>query len=156
MTDTQQPPRDAELVARLQAAGYRLTPQRLALVHLLSRDDSHPSAEQIYARLRAEYPTVSLATVYNTLNELVGMGEIREIATGDGPRRYDPNTTSAHHHLYCVGCGALRDVHPTGDDTLALGPAEQHGFHLLGLDIVFRGICPDCSTDVPGAAVNTR
>lgn len=123
---------------------------------MLAGEHVHLTADAVYARARVLLPEISLATVYNTLNELVGMGEIREIATGDGPRRYDPNTTSAHHHLYCVGCGALRDVHPTGDDTLALGPAEQHGFHLLGLDIVFRGICPDCSTDVPGAAVNTR
>ena len=122
---------------------------------MLAGEHVHLTADAVYARAQVLLPEISLATVYNTLNEMVDMGEVREIATGDGPRRYDPNTTTSHHHLYCIGCGALRDVHPTGDDNLALGASEQHGFQLLGLDIVFRGICPDCSTDVPGAAAVT-
>ncbi|MBO0713173.1 MAG: transcriptional repressor, partial [Acidimicrobiales bacterium] len=77
-------------------------------------------------------------------NELVDMGEVLEISTGDGPKRYDPNSTAAHHHLYCIGCGALLDVNPEGTDGLALAESQQHGFELLEVDIVFRGRCPSC------------
>lgn len=114
------------------------------MAEVLAGEHVHLTADAVYSRAQLLLPEISLATVYNTMNELVEMGEVREIATGDGPRRYDPNTTSAHHHLYCTDCGTLRDVHPSGADNLVLGESEQHGFEVLGLDIVFRGICPDC------------
>jgi len=86
-----------------------------------------------------------LATVYNTLNELVNMGEVLEISAGNGPKRYDPNTAIVHQHLLCTGCGALRDVVPEGDDALTLPPDQQHGFQVVGVDIMFRGRCPACA-----------
>lgn len=72
-----------------------------------------------------------------------------EISTGDGPKRYDPNTTAVHHHLYCVGCGALRDLNPEGSDRLALPRGQQHGFEVLDVDIVFRGPLPRLSHHRP-------
>lgn len=103
------------------------------------------SAEDVYGRARELLPEISLATVYNTLNELVAMGEVLEVSAADGPKRYDPNTTSSHHHLYCVSCGALRDVNPSGVSSLSLPAGEKHGFELLDVDIVFRGRCPECA-----------
>jgi Fur family ferric uptake transcriptional regulator len=114
------------------------------VAEVLAGEHIHLTADEVYGRARALLPEISLATVYNTLNELVAMGEVLEISTGYGPKRYDPNATAPHHHLYCVDCGALRDVHPTGADRLKLPSREQHGFELLELDIVFRGRCPDC------------
>lgn len=114
------------------------------MAEVLAGEHIHLTADAVYSRAQRVLPEISLATVYNTLNELVGMGEVLEISTGDGPKRYDPNTTAAHHHLYCVGCGALRDVTPVGTEGLALPPGQQHGFELLDTDIVFRGRCPDC------------
>lgn len=105
----------------------------------------HLTADAVYSRAQRLLPEISLATVYNTLNELVQMGEVLEISTGDGPKRYDPNVASAHHHLYCVGCGALRDVNPDGMHGLALPASQQHGFELLDVAIVFRGRCPECA-----------
>jgi Fur family transcriptional regulator, stress-responsive regulator len=112
------------------------------VAEVLAGDHVHLTADAIYSKAQGLLPEISLATVYNTLNELVDMGEVLEISTGDGPKRYDPNTTVAHHHLYCVGCGALRDVSPEGTDQLALATSQQHGFELLDIDIVFRGRCP--------------
>jgi Fur family transcriptional regulator, stress-responsive regulator len=134
------------LVERLRDRGWRLTAQRRVVAEVLSGEHVHLTAEGIYGRAQRLLPEISLATVYNTLNELVGMGEVLEISTGDGPKRYDPNTTAAHHHLYCVGCGALRDIQPEGTDLLALPTAQRHGFEVLEVDIVFRGRCPDCRT----------
>lgn len=133
-----------ELVQRLRDRGWRLTPQRRVVAEVLAGEHIHLTADAVYSRAQRDLPEISLATVYNTLNELVGMGEVLEISTGDGPKRYDPNTAAAHHHLLCVECGALRDVNPEGADRLALSPSEKHGFELLDIDIVFRGRCPDC------------
>jgi len=143
----------SELVQRLRDRGWRLTAQRRVVAEVLSGDHVHLTADAIYSRAQLVLPEISLATVYNTLNELVDMGEVLEISAGDGPKRYDPNTTSAHHHLYCVGCGALRDVNPEGADGLALPVSQQHGFELVDVDIVFRGRCPDCRTDAAAAVL---
>jgi Fur family ferric uptake transcriptional regulator len=118
------------------------------VAEVLAGEHIHLTADAVYSRAQRLLPEISLATVYNTLNELVDMGEVRDISTGDGPKRYDPNTTAAHHHLYCVGCGALRDVNPEGTDRLALPASQQHGFELLDVDIVFRGRCPDCCNSI--------
>ena len=121
-----------------------MTAQRRVVAEVLAGEHIHLTAEAVYSRAQERLPEISLATVYNTLNELVGMGEVLEISTGDGPKRYDPNTTAAHHHLYCVECGTLRDVNPKGTERVALPAGEQHGFELIDMDIVFRGRCPDC------------
>jgi Fur family transcriptional regulator, stress-responsive regulator len=141
------------LVQRLRDRGWRLTAQRRAVADVLAGEHIHLTADAVYRRAQRALPEISLATVYNTLNELVDMGEVLEISTGDGPKRYDPNTTAAHHHLYCAGCGALRDVNPKGVDQLALPASEQHGFELLDVDIVFRGRCPDCRSAATQTAV---
>jgi Fe2+ or Zn2+ uptake regulation protein len=114
------------------------------VAEVLTGEHVHLTADAVYSQAQRLLPEISLATVYNTLNELVDMGEVLEISTGDGPKRYDPNTTAVHHHLYCVECGALRDVNPEGTDRLTLPANQQHGFELLDMDIVFRGRCPDC------------
>lgn len=115
------------------------------MAEVLAGEHVHLSAEAVYTEAQQLLPEISLATVYNTLNELVEMGEVLEISTGSGPKRYDPNTTVPHHHLYCVGCGALRDVNPEGLERLRLADSQQHGFELLDVDVVFRGRCPKCS-----------
>ena len=128
-----------------------MTAQRRVVAEVLAGEHIHLTADTVYSRAREALPEISLATVYNTLNELVDMGEVLEVSTGDGPRRYDPNATVAHHHLYCVGCGALLDVNPDGTDRLVLPASQQHGFELLDVDIVFRGRCPNCRTTTESA-----
>lgn len=134
----------SELVQRLRDRGWRLTAQRRAVAEVLTGEHVHLTAEAVHRSASRLLPEISLATVYNTLNELVDMGEVLEISTGDGPKRYDPNTVMAHHHLYCVECGTLRDVSPSGTDQLSLPGDQQYGFELVGMDIVFRGRCPEC------------
>jgi Fur family transcriptional regulator, stress-responsive regulator len=134
------------LVERLRDRAWRLTVQRRVVAEVLAGEHVHLTADDVYSRAQRLLPEISLATVYNTLNELVDMGEVMEISTGDGPKRYDPNTTTPHHHLYCVGCGDLRDVNPEGSDQLTLTGGQQHGFEVLDVEIFFRGLCPDCRT----------
>src|SRR5918997_4992162 len=78
------------LLDRLRGRGWRITPQRRAVVHALAGEHVHRTADQVHAAARGLVPEVSLATVYNTLNELVSMGEISAIHVGDGSARYDP------------------------------------------------------------------
>ena len=111
---------------------------------MLRGDHVHLTADAVWAAARARLPELSLATVYNTLNELVAMGEVVEVSAGGGPKRYDPNVAPPHQHLVCVECGELLDVHPAGDDGLRLPRSERHGYEIVDVEIVFRGRCRRC------------
>ena len=121
-----------------------MTPQRRVVAEVLDGDHVHLSAETVHLRSQQRLPEISLATVYNTLNELVAMGEVLEVSTGTGPKRYDPNVLEPHHHIVCTACGDVRDVHPDGAAGLRLQHEEQGGFDIERVDIVFRGRCATC------------
>jgi len=111
---------------------------------VLDGEHLHLTAEAVHSRAQDRLPEISLATVYNTLNELVAMGEVIEISGPGGAKRYDPNAHLDHHHLVCTRCGDLRDVFPRGKSGLGLVPTERHGYDVTGVDIVFKGLCPTC------------
>jgi Fur family transcriptional regulator, stress-responsive regulator len=135
----------AELLERLQRRGWRLTAQRRVVAEVLHGEHVHLTAEAIHDLARTRLPEISIATVYNTLNELVAMGELLEVSAGGGPKRYDPNARQPHQHLVCLRCGDLRDVSPTGEQGLEIPAAQRHGYRLIAVDIVFRGLCPACA-----------
>jgi Fur family peroxide stress response transcriptional regulator len=124
--------------------GFKLTPQRIAILECLDGNTAHPTAEEIYCEIRKTHPTVSFATVYNTLEALRDMGDLVELQIDPARRRYDPDT-SAHHHAICSSCGVISDVFadsrpaPVGRDGL---PA---GFRLSGVHVSFHGMCGDCA-----------
>ncbi|MGH9103550.1 MAG: Fur family transcriptional regulator [Acidimicrobiales bacterium] len=140
----------SELLDRLRDRGWRLTAQRRVVAEVLAGEHVHLSAESVHGLAQDRLPEISLATVYNTLNELVAMGEVLEVSSGVGAKRYDPNVTTPHQHLVCVRCGTLRDVSPAGQESLSLPAAQQHGFRLLDVDIVFKGLCPACGLQAAG------
>ncbi|MFF8772691.1 Fur family transcriptional regulator [Kitasatospora sp. NPDC015120] len=135
----------SDLLERLRGRGWRLTSQRRVVAEVLDGEHVHLTADEVHARAVERLPEISRATVYNTLGELVGLGEVLEVATDGRAKRYDPNAHHAHQHLVCYGCGAIRDVHPQGDPLAALPDAERFGFTLSGAEITYRGLCPDCS-----------
>lgn len=120
---------------------------------MLNGEHVHLSAEAIHAAAQGKLPEISLATVYNTLNELVAMGEVLEVSAGSGPKRYDPNVTVAHQHLVCTSCGALWDVFSPTTDIQRISPDELHGFVLTGVEITFQGLCPTCNPAQQHASV---
>ncbi len=140
------------LADRLRHRGWRLTAQRRVIAEVLAGDHVHLAADEVFERARAILPEVSLATVYNTLNELVQMGELYEVTHG-GRKRYDPNVADPHHHLLCVDCGRLLDVHV---EVPQLPEDERHGFELLSVDVTFRARCPDCVRSPVPAGVRRR
>lgn len=135
----------APLLDRLRSRGWRVTPQRRAVAEVLVGDHVHFTAEDVHERARAAVPEISLATVYNTLGELVSMGEVLEVRAARGPVRYDPNVHTAHHHLVCTGCGKLLDVTPEGVEAVVLAGPQAHGFVIDNVDVTFRGRCSDCA-----------
>jgi Fur family transcriptional regulator, stress-responsive regulator len=133
------------LSERLESRGWRITPQRRSVLQALDGDHVHLSAEQILGGARRVVPEVSLATVYNTLNELVAMGEITEVRLSDGTTRYDPKIGPNHHHLVCEGCGLIFDVEPQGVEGLVLPPVQRYGMAVDSVEVVFRGRCSNCA-----------
>src|SRR5438270_9832053 len=103
------PPEEAELRRALESAGWRCTRQRAAVFHYLRRADAHPTAEEIYAAVRRQIKTISLATVYKALEALVDCGLVTRMACADGPGRYDCRG-EAHYHLRCTRTGQICDM----------------------------------------------
>jgi Fur family ferric uptake transcriptional regulator len=133
-----------DLLTRLRARDWRLTPQRRVVAEVLAGEHIHLTAEQVHELAQRRLPEISRATVYNTLNELVAAGEIGEVDVTDGPKRYDPNVAQDHDHLVCESCHAIRDV-PRGANTPTIAKGARAGYLISGVDITYRGLCPDCA-----------
>ncbi|MFJ5831503.1 Fur family transcriptional regulator [Streptomyces sp. NPDC093089] len=134
----------SDLLERLRARGWRMTSQRRVVAEVLAGDHVHLTADEVHARAVARLPEIARATVYNTLGELVALGEVVELSMDGRAKRYDPNAHRPHQHLVCSGCGIIRDVHPTGDPLDALPPAARFGFAVSKADVTYRGLCPAC------------
>jgi Fur family peroxide stress response transcriptional regulator len=131
-------------VQTLQKAGLRITPQRLAVYRLLAGTDRHPTAQMIYEALREEYPSLSLATVYNTLDALVEAGVINALgAAGDGSIHYDADT-SPHVNLACISCHRVIDLPSAHVSSLEEEVAAESGYLLLGARVMYYGLCLEC------------
>ncbi|MDT8286935.1 MAG: transcriptional repressor [Elusimicrobiales bacterium] len=127
---------------KVKTAAVRRTPQRDALEALLEGNRSHPSAEQLHARLKRRFPGLSLATVYNNLQKLVALGRLAELRFDPERLRFDPGL-DAHAHLFCLSCGAVFDIKrraPRPPEPRACG-----GFRTVGSETVFRGRCRRCA-----------
>ena len=121
--------------------GLRLTPQRMAILEYLEGNKSHPSAEEIYIEIKKRYPMLSFATVYKTLEALKSRGRLLELSVDPERRRYDPDT-GPHHHLMCIRCKKIVDIHK--DFSLEVPEEARVSFDIIGNHIEFYGICPDC------------
>ncbi|MFP3906920.1 MAG: Fur family transcriptional regulator [Acidimicrobiales bacterium] len=132
-----------ELTDLFRARGLKVTPQRQLIFRVLHDQLAHPTADAVYARTSAEMPTMSLRTVYQTLNDLTAMGEITQIDLGTGSARFDTNLDT-HQHLVCDRCGAVRDV-VVDFTTIDLDEGILEGFTVSSTDIVFRGRCATCT-----------
>jgi len=136
-----------ELTEMFRARGLKVTPQRQCIFGVLHGSAVHPTAEAVHAAVVAQMPTVSLRTVYQTLNDLAAMGELVPLDLGTGATRFDP-TLEAHHHLVCDRCGRIHDVH-ADVGAVALPAGTSPGFTVTATEIVFRGLCEQCSPEAP-------
>ena len=138
MTDT------STLTLALQQAGMRLTPQRAAICELLTTSEEHPTAAMIYEDLKPRFPSMSLATVYNTLDALVEIGAINVLGqAGDDTVHYDADT-EPHVNLACLSCHKIVDIPSEHVTYLDDEITAASGYKLLGARVLYYGLCPDC------------
>ena len=128
---------------RCAALGLALTPQRLAIYHALAGDDSHPSAEEIYREVKPELPSLSLGTVYRTLELLEENGLISRVLTLSPQARYDANQDE-HHHFICLRCRRVLDSQDPRLQRLPIRDAAPSGFRVLTHRLQVLGLCQDC------------
>lgn len=125
----------------MQREGVRLTPQRLAVLEALIGNTSHPTVDGLFDTVRRTCPTISLATVYNTVAMLIRHGLILELRGGRDGLRCDPNT-NPHAHAYCLGCGEVYDLplpYPEAWDA-----SYPPGFRITGVEVSITGYCAHC------------
>ena len=132
--------------------GGKVTVQRLLVWQALVGDRTHPTAEEIHARLKAQVPTLSLTTVYHILNELVEWGELRRFDTGDGHIHFDPNAES-HAELICMRCHSVIDMPASTDAPHDAKPVpdELAGYRIITRSEQYYGFCPTCRAAMEGS-----
>ena len=137
----------------LKRAGLKITPQRVAIVRQFAGDESHPTAQDLFERLRPSFPSMSFATVYNTLDTLARAG-LAGVVRLPGKRgdaaRFDPNT-GPHHHAVCDRCGAVLDIaagtlQPTRGAIDKVRRAAP-GFSVHAVERIYRGLCARCARE---------
>ena len=126
---------------RKKTYSMRLTPQRLAILGYLEDNKAHPSASDIYKAVSEKHPMMSLATVYNTLDALRGKKQVLELSIDPQKKRFDPNT-KPHHHLICIECKMIADIHR--NFALDLTDGERCDFEIIGNHVDFYGVCSKC------------
>ena len=132
-----------KLIDQLRKCRLRATGQRLAVMQTLLETRNHPSAEDIFQKLKRSHPTLSLSTVYKTLQMMADMGALLTIETGSGSQRFDGHT-HPHHHAVCTKCNKVLDV-DFDRYPIDLNKKEVLAdFDVQGIKITFSGTCQVC------------
>ena len=121
----------------------KVTPQRLAVYSVLASSKEHPTAEALYKELRPNYPTMSLATVYKSLDAFCEIGIVRELNVGEEAFRYDADI-SAHPHVRCIACDKVSDVPIASLPSLDKNVSAVTGYRIVSQQMYFFGYCPEC------------
>ncbi len=128
----------------LRAAGLKITAQRIAICAWLHQNNIHPAAADVHEALRDAFPTMSMATIYNTLELLAELKLIYPVGVRvDGSTRYDTRS-DPHANLICRRCGKVIDVLDEALLNEARRAVDQAGFNAQDLKVVVHGICPTC------------
>jgi Fur family peroxide stress response transcriptional regulator len=133
-----------QMLTKLREQKFRITPQRLAILKILAVSDGHPSVEQIFKQVKADFPTTSLATLYKTVTLLKQLNEVLELGFSDCGNRYDGNRPYPHPHVVCTVCGNIVDPKPDAVQNISEVIAKQTGYFITNQRLDFFGICPEC------------
>lgn len=145
MADHQQ--RFEIIIQKLRDHGHKITPQRLAIVAILTKSDGHPSVEDIHAQVTKSFPTMSLATVYKNILLIKSMDEVLELGFPDGSNRYDGKRPRPHTHVICVRCKKIVDSDMVSVDDMQTVVASETHFKILNHRLDFFGICERCMAE---------
>ena len=138
---------EERFLQQLRERGFRLTPQREMVLHVLHDAEEHATADELFARVSALSAAVDLSTVYRTLELLEELDLVASFDLGDGERRYELLTVHRpHHHLHCRSCGKLVTVEALELQPLLDGLAQAYGFVARVEHWVIPGLCIECQT----------
>ncbi len=140
MTSPQAPTTAEEL----RGAGLRVTAARVALLETI-RGGDHLGVEAIASGVRARVGHVSLQAVYEALHALTAVGLVRRIEPAGGPPRFEGRVGDNHHHVVCRSCGVVADVDCAVGEAPCLTASDGRGFSIDEAEVVYWGLCPDCS-----------
>jgi len=132
-----------QIIAKFHEKGFKVTPQRLSICEYVLSSKDHPTTEMVYAEERKKFPTLSLATVYQTLHLLADIGLLQELELNDRISRYDPKT-SPHINIICKECGMVEDYGTKEMEKLWSKIVEGLGFEPLGQRIDVYRCCDRC------------
>ncbi len=132
------------VAAELKRKGFKLTPQRRAIIGVISQSQEHLTPADIYAKLKAKHRGIGLVTVYRALNMLERSGMLCEVHIGDTCRSYLKRPSGHHHHLVCKGCGKVVDFSDCELDDLEQRVTQDTGFRIDRHLLEFLGRCPEC------------
>ena len=124
-------------------AALKYSRQRECIREFIQSCQEHPTADHVYAGIKQEFPNISLGTVYRNLSLLVELGEISKITTGNGPDRFDYNT-SPHTHFICTQCHSIEDIELAEIEELTKKASESFDGKILNHTTTFYGICKHC------------
>ena len=136
-----------QIVHKLKHLGHRITPQRLAILETLIASDQHPSVEQIFERVKQDFPTTSLATVYKTVALAKELGEALELEFSQISNRYDARRPYPHPHVICTRCRRIIDPQAIEITDITRKISAETGFTIVSHRLDFFGICPQCRQD---------
>ena len=131
--------------AALRTAGLRVTAPRRAVLAALA-DHPHSTADAVATVVRDELGSVSTQAVYDVLAVCVDVGLVRRIEPAGSAARYETRTGDNHHHVVCRSCGVIADVDCAVGEVPCLTPSDHNGFTLDEAEVIYWGLCPDCST----------
>ena len=133
-----------QIVASLRDEGFRITPQRIAIVDYLLKTEDHPSADHIHKVVRKRYPMVSLSTVYKTLHLLKEKKLVNEIEV-EGESRFDAHTDD-HINIVCIKCGKIDDVDEETLKDIQVKAAKKSKYLILKSSSELHGYCSSCKS----------
>ena len=126
-----------------QANKLKITPQRVAIYRELMRKAEHPTADEVYRRVRAEFPNISFDTVNRTLLTLTDMGILDAVEVFGGGKRFDRDPAE-HHHFHCTVCRRVYDFYDTDLENIEIPDPIRQKFRITGRRLILKGICESC------------
>jgi len=135
---------DSSIIEALRKKGYRATSQRIAICRLALSSREHPTAQRIYMEIKKLHPTVSLATVYKTLQVLRGLRLVQELAFPQGETRFDSNV-NPHVNVVCLQCGSISDVNDQVLRNVVARAVSRIRFTVTGQRFDVYGVCDKCA-----------
>lgn len=138
---------------QLKEASLRVTRPRLAVLNAVF-EHPHADTETIIAAARTGIPELSHQAVYDSLATLTELGLLRKIQPAGSLARYESRTQDNHHHVVCRSCGRIEDVDCAIDEAPCLTPSQDHGFAIDSADVIYWGLCPECTAVAGATAIN--